>query len=178
MEHRILFTLLTIQSRVHNEGSEVCAYMNDGRETSGELLSVRKNSLLILKTDCNDDLKNPDCISKINTSEIDKLVVKGNSNIAGGIVLGIVAAIAVGAIIYQSNYENSSSWLRGLAAYEKSKLPIILSSIGCITLGVTIGIATSTPDEEIKTFSKYEISGLSTYSRYQSNEPNELKKIK
>ncbi len=39
-------------------------------------------------------------------------------------------------------------------------------------------LLTSTPDEEIKTFSKYEMSGLSTYSRYQSNEPNELKKIK
>ena len=56
-------------------------------------------------------------------------------------------------------------------------VPTILSTVGCITLGVTIGIATSTPDEVIKTFSKYEMSGLSTYSRYQSNEPNALKKI-
>ncbi len=166
------------KSTGYSKGAEVYAYLHDGRETSGELLSVRTSSLLILKSECNDNSKNPDCISKIYTSEIDKLVIEGNSNVAEGIVLGLVAAIAVGAIIYQSYYENSSSWLRGLAAYEKSKVPIILSSIGCITLGVTIGIYTSTPDEEIKTFSKYEISGLSAYSRYQSNEPNELKKIK
>ena len=178
LENGIPDTAFKFEAPVYSKGADVSVYMNNGLETSGELLSVRKNSLLLLKPECNDNLINPDCINKTNFAEIDKLVVKGNSNVAVGIVLGLVAAVAVSAIIYQSNYKNSSSWLHGLAAYEKSKVPIIISSIGCITLGVTIGIFSSTPDEVITTFSKYEISGLSTYSRYPSNEPNELKKIK
>ncbi|MDH3268590.1 MAG: hypothetical protein OEM46_07015 [Ignavibacteria bacterium] len=173
LENRTLDTFHPVyESPEYKEGSEVCAYMNDGRETSGELLLVRKNSLLILKTDCDDDLKNPDCISKINTSEIDRLFIEGNSNLGLGIGFGLLASVIVGALVFQSY--NDGSFLWGYDAI----VPTILSTVGCITLGVTIGIATSTPDEEIKTFSKYEISGLSTHSRYQSNEPNELIKIK
>jgi len=159
-------------AQFHSEGAEVSAYLHDGRETSGELLSVRKNSLLILRTDCDDDLKNLECISKVNTSEINKLIIKGNSNIGLGIGLGLLASVIVGALVFQSYNDGSILWGYDAIA------PTILSTVACITFGITIGIATSTPDEEIKTFSKFEMSGLSTYSRYQSNEPNDLKKIK
>lgn len=160
------------ESPEYKKGSEVCAYMNDGRETSGELLSVRKNSLLILNIDCNNDLLNPDCINQTNFAEIGKLVIQGNSNLGLGIGLGLLASVIVGTLVFQSY--NDGSFLWGYDAI----LPTILSTVGLTTLGAAIGIATSTPDQEIKTFSKYEINGLSAYSRYKSNEPNELMKIK
>lgn len=169
--------VLNYQAPVHSKGAEVSTYMNDGQEISGELLSVRKNSLLLLNPECDDRLLNADCINQINASEIDKLIIKGSSNVVLGVSLGLLASVVVGAIIYQSNYESSSSWLRGLAAYEKSKTPIILSSIGLITLGATIGIFTSTPDEVINIYSENDIRGLSSYSRYPKEEPNQLKKI-
>ncbi|MBE0538748.1 MAG: hypothetical protein IH620_03475 [Ignavibacterium sp.] len=159
------------ESPEYKKGSEVYAYMNDGRETSGELLSVRKNSLLILNTDCNNDLLNPDCINQTNFTEIDKLVIEGNSNLGLGIGLGLLASIIVGALVIESY--NDGSFLWGYDAI----LPTILSTVGCITLGAVIGIATSTPDQEIKTFSKYDIRGLSSYSRYPEEEPNQLRKI-
>ncbi|MGB5529524.1 MAG: hypothetical protein WBQ32_06100 [Ignavibacteriaceae bacterium] len=175
LENGTLESTLNYTEQAHSEGAEVYAYLHDGRETSGELLSVRKNSLLILKPECDDNSKNPECISKINTSEIDKLVVEGSSNVAEGLVLGLVASIAVSAIIYQSNHQSSSF---GPGINEGTLDAMIIATVCCVGLGTVIGILTSTPDEVIEPFSKYEISGLSTYSRYQSNEPNELKKIK
>ena len=175
LENGIPDTAFKFEAPVYSKGAEVYAYLHDGRETSGELLSVRKNSLLILKPECDDNSKNPECISKINTSEIDKLVVEGSSNVAEGLVLGLVASIAVSAIIYQSNHQSSSF---GPGINEGTLDAMIIATVCCVGLGTVIGILTSTPDEVIEPFSKYEISGLSTYSRYQSNEPNELKKIK
>lgn len=170
--------VLNYQAPVYSKGAEVSTYMDDGSETSGELLSVRKNSILLLNPDCDDRLLNADCINQVNASEIDKLIIKGNSNVVLGVSLGILASVVVGAIIYSSNYENSNSWLRGLAAYEQSKTPIILSSIGLITLGATIGIFTSNPEEVIKIYSEKDIRGLSSYSRYPIEEPKELIKVK
>ena len=161
-----------------DKGADVNVYMNNGLETSGELLCVRENSLLILKPECNENSKNPDCISKINTSEINKLIIEGNSNVAEGLVLGVVAALATGAIISQSNhhsYQSSSISFGGFD--EETVASISIAAVCCIGLGAVIGILTSTPDEVIEPFSHYNISGLSAYSRYQSNEPSALKKI-
>ena len=161
----------------YSEGADVNVYMTNGLEASGELLFVRENSLLILKPECKDNLINPDCISHMSSVEIDKLIIEGNSNLGWGIGFGLLASVIAGVLIYQSNFD-SSRWLSGAVAWEKSKLPIILSTVGCFTLGVTIGIYTSTPDEVIEPFSEDDLKGLSFYSRYQMEEPNELKKIK
>jgi hypothetical protein len=160
----------------NEKGSEVCAYMNDGKETSGELLSVRKRSILILKPDCDENLNNLDCVIHRKASEIDKLIIKGNSNVGWGIGLGLLASLVAAAFIYSSNYD-SNSWLASVAAYNKSKTPVILSSIGLITLGTTVGILTSTPDKTIEPFSENDIVGLSSYSRFPEREPDRLKKV-
>ncbi|MCW9095033.1 MAG: hypothetical protein OQJ74_04230 [Ignavibacteriaceae bacterium] len=131
--------------------------------------------MLILKPDCNDDLKNPDCINQLETSEIDKLIIKGSSNLGWGIGLGLLTSVVVAGVIYQANYHSSSF---GPGIDEKTAVSIGVAAAGCVIIGTVIGILTSTPDEVIEPFSEYEISGLSTHSRYQSNEPNELKKIK
>jgi len=161
----------------YSKGADVNVYLTNGLEASGELLSVREHSLLILKPECKDILINPDCISHMSYVETDKLIIEGNSNLGWGIGFGLLASVIAGVLIYQSNFD-SSRWLSGAAAWENSKLPIILSTIGCFTLGVTIGIYTSTPDEVIESFSEYDLKGLSFYSRYQMEEPAELQKIK
>jgi len=115
--------------------------MTNESKTTGELLSVRRNSLLLLNPDCDERLLKPECINQIKAAEINKLVIEGNSNLGWGIGLGILASVFVGAIIFNSNYD-SNRWLAGMVAYDKSITPIILSSIGLITLGATDGIAT------------------------------------
>ena len=153
------------------KGSEVCAYMNDGRETSGELLSVRKTSILILKPDCDENLNNLDCVIHRKASEIDKLIIKGNSNVGWGLGLGILASVVVGAMVFQSYDDGSIYW-----GYD-AIFPTLASAVSCITIGTTIGIFTSTQDEVINIYSDKDIRGLSYYSRYPNKEPGELKKI-
>jgi hypothetical protein len=183
LENGIPKSTFNYQAIRYEKGAEVSAYINDGSETSGELLSVRKNSILLLNPECDDRLLNSDCINQINASEIDKLTIKGNSNVVLGISLGLLASVVVGAIIYHNNYQNSEDsefWgidFRHMDAYDKSITPIVFSSIGLITLGATIGILTSTPDEVIKIYSEKDIRGLRSYSRYPEDEPNQLKKI-
>ena len=156
----------------YEKGSEVCAYMNDGRETSGELLSVRKTSILILKPDCDENLNNLDCVIHRKASEIDKLIIKGNSNVGWGLGLGILASVVVGAMVFQSYDDGSIYW-----GYD-AIFPTLASAVSCITIGTTIGIFTSTQDEVINIYSDKDIRGLSYYSRYPNKEPDELKKIK
>lgn len=159
------------QASGYENGAEVSAYLIDGRETSGELLSVRRNSLLLLNPDCDERLLKPECINQIKAAEINKLVIKGNSNLGLGIGLGILASVIVGAIIFQSYDDGTFMW-----GYD-AIMPTTLAMIGCISLGVTIGIATSTPDEVIKIYSEKDIRGLRSYSRYPEDETNQLKKI-
>ena len=159
----------------NEKGSEVCAYMNDGKETSGELLSVRKSSILILKPDCDENLNNLDCVIHRKASEIDKLIIKGNSNIIMGIGLGLLASVVAAGVIYQANYK-SSSW--GPPIDEEAVVSMGIATFCCISLGTAVGIITSTPDKTIEPFSEDDIVGLSSYSRFPAEEPHSLKKVK
>ena len=149
--------------------------MDDGRETSGELLSVRKNSILLLNPECDKRLLNSNCINQVKTSEINKLVIEGNSNLGWGIGLGLLVSIFVGAIIYQLNYESSSF---GPGNVEEVANSISIATVCCLGIGACIGLLTSTPDEVIEPFSEDDIVGLRYYSRFPKEEPNRLKKIK
>jgi hypothetical protein len=175
LENGLPESALNYTEPVYREGAEVYVFMNDGRETSGELLSVRKNSLLILKPDCDDDLKNPDCISQLETSEIDKLIIKGNSNLGWGIGLGLLTSVVVAGVIYQANYHSSSF---GPGIDNETVVSISVSAAGCVILGAIVGILTSTPDEVIEPFSEDDIVGLRAHSRFIEKEPNRLKKVK
>jgi hypothetical protein len=162
----------------YRRGSEVGIYTENGEEITGELLSVRENSLVILKTDCDEDLKNLDCITTSKSSDITKLIVKGNSNLALGIGAGLLVSLISGIAIFSSNYASSDGWLRGMEAMDKSVAPISIVTILSLGLGITLGILTSTPDEVIEPFAKEELGGLSSQSRYPLFEPEKLKKIK
>lgn len=153
------------------EGDILNVFKTNKSEEAGELLYVRKNSLLLLKQECNNNIFNPNCIDNIDRAEIDKVLIKGNSNLGWGIGLGILASVIVGAIVFQSYDDGSILW-----GYDAIGA-IICSSIGCISLGVAIGIFTSTPDKIINPSDQYEYQMLNKYSRYKFNEPDELKII-
>jgi hypothetical protein len=161
------------QASGYENGAVVSAYLNDGRESSGELLSVRENSILLLKPECDDRLLNSDCINQINASEIDKLTIKGNSNVIVGIGLGLLVSVVAAAITYQANYESSGFG----GPDEETIIQLSILTVCCVGIGAAIGILTSTPDEVIETFSEDDIVGLRSYSRFLESEPNQLKKI-
>ena len=153
------------------EGEIISVFKTNNSEVSGELLFVRKNSLLLLKQECNNYEYDQGCIDNINRAAIDKVFIKGNSNLSWGIGLGVLASVIAGVFIFQSYDDGSLFWGYDAIA------PIILSSVGCISLGVAIGIYTSTPDEIINPTDQYEYLILNKYSRYKFSEPDELKSI-
>ena len=150
-----------------DKGAEVSAYLNDGEVVTGELMSIKSNSLLILKQECKEVALTSDCAEDVSVSKINKLVIEGDSKIVGGIILGVLCSIAVAAVIYEANHTPSSF---GPGIDESTAELMVLTTIGCIGLGVGIGLATSTPDEVIEPFSENDISGLRAYSRYQKND--------
>lgn len=160
LENQTIMPDIQYKNSYSDKGADVSVYRNDGDIISGELLSVKNNSMLVLKQECIEIAMESDCTEKINTSEINKLIIVGNSNLGEGIILGLLAAAAVAAVIYLSNENNS-------ILNEDSGELIGITSLGCIALGVTIGILTSTPDKVIDPFSEDDISGLSTYSRFK-----------
>ena len=153
------------------EGDIIRVFKTNDSEISGELLYVRKNSLLLLKQECINNVFNQDCIDNINRAEIDKVLIKGNSNLGWGIGLGVLASIIAGVAIFRSFDDGSMFW-----GYDALGA-IFCSSVGCISLGVAIGIYTSTPDEIINPTDQYEYQMLNKYSRYKFNEPDELRSI-
>jgi hypothetical protein len=164
-------------------GTEMRIFKVSGEEKYGELLSVRKSYLLMYKSECENDLSFPDCVWKENESEINKVIIEGNSNLGLGIGLGLIASVVAGAIIYFSNYDDGKNDgmfnidFAHMNAYEKSITPIILSTISLTALGIIIGLETSTPDTEIRIDNEGDIQGLRKYARYQYEEPTQLKNI-
>ena len=165
------------------KGTEISVFSYHGEERVGELLAVRQNSLLMLKENYNFNLKNLDFIFKVNQSEIEQVVVEGNSNLGLGIALGVAASVVAGFIIYSSNYDESASSglfnidFRAMNAFEESIGTIILTTIGLTTLGVIIGLVTSTPDTVIDIIDENDIQGLRKYSRFPFGEPKEFQAI-
>ena len=153
------------------EGEIISVFKTSNSEVSGELLYVRKNSILLLKQECNNNVFNQDCVDNINRAAIDKVLIKGNSNLGWGIGLGVLASIIAGVAIFRSFDDGSMFW-----GYDALGA-IFCSSVGCISLGVAIGIFTSTPDEIINPTDQYAYQLLNKYSRYKFNEPDELKSI-
>ena len=153
-------------------GKEITIYQNNGMIISGELLSVRQNSLLLRNPQCDNDFENIECIDKINYTDIDRLVIKGSSYVALGVGLGIAASAIAGVIIGVANSHSSMGF-----DINPHIGPILGASAILISLGTAIGKHNSAPDKEFISFTEDDIKGLSAYSRYLYNEPEWLQKM-
>jgi hypothetical protein len=178
LDHEHPESAINIQPSDYRRGSQINIYNESGELISGELLSVRENSLVILKPDCDEDLTNLDCITTLNNSEVNKLTIKGNSNVDLGIGIGLLASLLAGAKIYAVNQPSSSNIFSNIGTTRENLRYIGISTGICLGAGVLIGILTSTPDEVIEPFTEEDIEGLNSYSRYPLFEPGRLKKIK
>ena len=157
---------------VNDSGADIQAFTTSGIKYTGELLSVRKTSLLIFNSEnCKDPVNRWECVDQVRTDEIEKLIIEGNSNVRLGLLLGSVA----GLISLAFTTEKGGFGLPSSKYSDEVTGGVML---GCIIVGVVIGIITSTADEVIEPLSEYDISGLSAYATYPYEEPKDLKKIK
>jgi hypothetical protein len=164
-----------IQPRADNyKGSEIIVLGKNGTETSGNLLVVHPGSILLYNEGCNDEPIDINCVNKFNSSDIQKVIIPGQSNVGWGVGIGLLlgTAVAVTGIILGN--ESTDPLNEGMT------IGITFFSIGVAiaATGTIIGIASSTPDKVIEPFSEDDIKGLSVYSHYPYGEPEELKKIK
>ncbi len=151
---------------IENAGADISAFTIYEEKVSGELFSVRENSLLIFNSsNCEDLSISWECINQVKADDIEKLIIRGESNVLLGAGLGLLVALVTGITIFYSNYD-SNRFIAGRVAWDESKTAIILSSVASLGIGIGIGIAASTTDEVIEPFSEYDISGLSIYSKY------------
>jgi hypothetical protein len=113
-----------------------------------------------------------ECVDKINKANIQKLVIKGNSNVWAGI--GIGTALGLLSILFTVDFNPHPEGLFNFPEPRYSEGVTIGAVLGCIIAGGIIGALTSTPDEVIEPFSEYDISGLSVHSRYPRGMPQKL----
>jgi hypothetical protein len=160
----------------NENGIEVVAQLNNGNEISGNLLSIRGTSLLVYSPEwgMDDDVLNIDYISNVKQNEIQKLTIVGKSNVLKGMGIGLLVGIGVGALVGVAANSGGTGLAKGLAAGAAG----LGVGVVCFLVGTIVGITSSTPDEVIEPFSGYDIKGLSIYSRYPVEEPEELNNFK
>ncbi|UCH65470.1 MAG: hypothetical protein JSW63_12835 [Ignavibacterium sp.] len=168
------------KSVINDNGAEVSAQLSNGGMISGNLLSVRKTSLLIYNsnkriTDNEFDYK---FVYNVKQRDIDKLTIKGQSNVLKGMGIGLLAGIGLGVLVGYAVYGgDSGQTFADIGRAQEAGMIGLAVGIGCLLTGTLWGISTSTSDEVIEQFSGYDITGLSSYSKYPIKEPYELKKI-
>jgi hypothetical protein len=155
---------------------QVTAYFENNFSISGGFLSINQDSILIFSEECEDGTLNSSCFTKINNTEIKKLVIPGESNIGESIVWCTLIGTFVGSAIGYVINENTNGWEELNAAVVLAS-GLVGSCVGLLT-GLIYGSITSEPDIVIQQFSESDIKGLSQYAIFPSGEPDELKKIK
>jgi hypothetical protein len=155
---------------------EVTVYLSNNTSIGGGFLSINQDSVLIYSEECEEGNLSSNCFTKINNTEIKKIVIPGESNVGESVVwctlIGLAAGSAIGLVINESTNGwdefNATSALAG---------GLIGSCVGLLT-GLIYGSITSEPEIVIQSFSEDNIKGLSQYSVYPDGEPDELKKMK
>jgi hypothetical protein len=168
------------KSVINENGAEVSAQLNNGGMISGNLLSVRQASILIYNSNrqINDNELDYNLIYNVKQRDIEKLTIKGQSNVLKGMGIGLLAGIGLGALVGYVVYGGGSGrTFADIGRAQEAGVIGLVVGIGCFAIGTIIGFTTSTPDEVIEQFSGYDITGLSSYSKYPIKEPYELKKI-
>jgi len=155
---------------------KVEVYSINRNTLSGNLITISDSSALIFNEDCNGNIFDLKCMTRINNADINKLIIEGESDIGlttlWGTLIGLGVGPLVGAIsgaIYDDNDLSVSA-----GAY----YGLVIGPIVGLCGGLIYGALTSTPDIIIEPFSEDDIKGLSQYTIFPSGEPDELKKIK
>lgn len=159
---------------VHSSGADIKAITTSGLQFNGELLSVRKNSLMILSpSTCRYNKRWWECVDQLKRTDIQKLIIKGNSYILTGLGIGTILGLVSIPITVDLNPGGFINIPRPRFS-ERTSINVFL---GCIIVGGIIGLLNTTKDKVIEPFSEYEISGLSVYAKYPHGEPKILKQI-
>lgn len=175
-----IFDIESAKTVVNEDVAEVSAQLLDGGIISGNLLSVRQASILIYNSNrqTNDNEPDYNLIHNVKQRDIEQLTIMGQSHVLMGMGIGLLAGIGLGTLVGYAAYGgDSGQTFADIGRAREAAVTGLAVGLGIFALGTIIGIATSTPDKVITQFSDYDITGLSSYSKYPVKEPYELRKI-
>jgi hypothetical protein len=157
----IAFYLLLSANIVFAQGREVSMLLHDGRQMSGELVSVRDSTMVIHAGDTQ--------YVVIKNNDIKSITVRGTSTYPLWLGLGSFVGVVSGAIIG-----------REIAIFNQGYGASIggLVGAGCgLLVGTIIASATSTEDIGIDSLTKKDLVRLKLLSRYPENESEYIKQL-
>jgi len=163
-------------------GAELTLTLKDSTEITGELLSVRDNSIIICEyysayDDELAELKYP--ILAVRNEEIQILTLEGSNNLSSGLGIGALVGTATGlllaAILVASQPENEDP-------DPESTTYIIMGSAGFLIgamIGTSVGAGTSADEIMLNDILLgYDFLILKPLARYPDDEPEYLRAIK
>jgi hypothetical protein len=170
----ILSLLLCVQS-VSAEGKRITILLRNGQEVKGELLSAREKSLIVLKVNGVGDqelAEHPEYIAVVSQQEIQKVILKGKSNVLRGMGIGLLAGTFGGAVIGGiAGTDNTDPELNSITRPFGAMVLGTVGGLSGLLFGALIGGASSGKGEEINTEKLRDLFYLRQYARYQEIEP-------
>jgi hypothetical protein len=156
----------------------------DGTESSGELLSVRKNSFLVFNIGEGNYFNNKNSVFSVSDllfDEANKVISIDKTNIAKyiyPIVSGLLAYF-----IFEKNVKEDPSSLDELseAVYSNAIYGGLVIGLGCLVgygLGLLLPIWVDSKTEYDSPFNADDIAGLKKMARYQNGEPVYIQFVK
>jgi len=158
-------------------GNEVSAVYNNGKATSGNLLSASSSSLIIYSLNCDDDVIDINCATLIKPDELEKLMVKSDFNLGRWLYPTVTGLTAM--IIYNNSLSpEDKNW--------DNMFKNMLTAMGVGFAGALVGLGLNylvpliITSEEVYTvpINEDDIVGLSKISRYKDFEPYYLQQTK
>lgn len=168
----ILWVLITFfPFTVFSQGAIIKVLLKDGTTITGELLSVRENSLVVYTKTYNDSISaHLSDVSIIKNEEVLSVIQKGKSKISKGIGYGLLIGAGTGALIGFASGDDGGGFV-SFSAGEKAVFGgVLLGSAGLI-IGIIWGSISSTRDISVIPLPDNDYSILKIYSRYPQNEP-------
>jgi len=184
-ENNVEKVIQTIENYPTNEnaGAELILTLKDNTEITGELLSIRENSITICEYYSAPDeelikIKYP--IFSVSNDEIEELTIKGKNNIWSGLGIGALAGTAFGfgyaGFIKASEAEDEED-PTSISTYFLVTVPAGFT-LGTL-FGAGVGAATSVEEIILNNIPPgYDFSIMNPISRYPHEEPKYLKAIK
>jgi outer membrane protein W len=173
----LLVGVLFAANNLLAQGANIAVILSNGRIQEGELLSVRDSALIISiapagVTEVAANEAPPSTL--IRNQDIQKVIIKGESNVLKGVGLGFLIGAGAGALIGVAGGDDPPGGLFSLSAPEKAALGAILGG-GCgVIVGTIAGAASSSRDKVIEALPNKDFSILRPVARFPTREPEFL----
>jgi hypothetical protein len=161
-------------------GKTVVFLLYNGIKIRGELLSVRRNTLLVSVPTVKNDapiFNQSEGMMIIAKADIQQVIIEGESNVLKGMGLGILIGGGTGLVIGLALGDSHASGINISAEDKALFLSVAIGAIGFV-VGTIAGLLSPEDDKTMQIGVEENLTELKSYARFPENEPESLRKIK